>query len=94
MHEHTRHRRRWKWGLPWHWDTYTSPSGKFVMRWRGPLVTSSMTYWEHDFSDTCTVAACGHYAGDGCATSWYGGDPSDDDGPGCGASFIIGGVSE
>ena len=48
MHEHTTTKRLWKWSLPWHWDTYTSPSGKFVMQWRGPRVTSTMTFWEHD----------------------------------------------
>jgi hypothetical protein len=59
MHEHTSHRTRWIWRLPWNWDTYTSPSGKFVMQWRGPLVRSKMTFWEHDHPPGQEVEGCG-----------------------------------
>jgi hypothetical protein len=34
--------RPWRWA----WASYESPSGKFTMRWRGPVVTSSMTFYD------------------------------------------------
>ena len=57
MHEHTRYRRTWiKNPRNWVWGAYTSPSGKYKVRWRGPLMLSVFTYWEFDHDDDCPVA--------------------------------------
>ena len=63
MHEHTRYRTTWRWNpRHWVWGSYTSPSGKYGVKWRGPRIRRLFTYWEQDHPE--------HYEDDGCGVSF------------------------
>lgn len=51
----------WNWRQPraWLWASYTSPGSTYVIKWRGPRVTSAFTYYD-------VGGMIEHYPGDGC----------------------------